>query len=162
MPEADPDKIQPPEHLREADKSWPDHGRYDQELRVHLAKRRSGTSNWHLPYYGFSHVELAIGHGDQSGRPLRALAQARAMPMAMNCAGARINCRGIITSRRRPGARAIPEELYPTAYVAERTMKYLENYSRTRPRQAVFPAMLVSRSASSVHAAGAILGYVRS
>ena len=51
--------------------------------------------------------------------------------MAIRCAGARISCRAIITSRRRPGARAIPEELYPTAYVAERTIKYLENYSRS-------------------------------
>ncbi|HWH79668.1 MAG TPA: sulfatase-like hydrolase/transferase, partial [Candidatus Binatus sp.] len=33
MPVPDPNKIQPPEHLREADCSWHSHGRYDQELR---------------------------------------------------------------------------------------------------------------------------------
>ena len=54
-----------------------------------------------------------------------------ALPIAIRCAGARTSCRAIITSRRKPGARAIPEELYPTAYVAERTIKYLENYSRS-------------------------------
>jgi hypothetical protein len=63
MPEPDLNKVQPPEHLREADRSWLTHGRYDQELR----------STWNndpgfeltLPYYGFSHVDLAVGHGDE-------------------------------------------------------------------------------------------------
>src|SRR6516165_2939155 len=63
MPVADPNKLPPPNHLREADQSWPNHGRYDQELR----------STWMdhpdfelaLPYYGFDHVDLAVGHGDE-------------------------------------------------------------------------------------------------
>ena len=33
---------------------------------------------------------------------------------------------------------AIPEELYPTAYVAERTIMYLENYSRSDRAQPFF------------------------
>ena len=44
MPEPDPNKIQPPPHLREADRTWPSHGRYDQELADEVARRLDGVS----------------------------------------------------------------------------------------------------------------------
>ena len=56
---------------------------------------------------------------------------------------------------------ALPEELYPTSYVIERTLAYLDDHARDGRRQAVLPAMLVSRSASSVHAARPLLGHVQ-
>ncbi len=104
------------------------HGRYDQELR----------STWQddphleltLPYYGFSHVELAVGHGDEVvGHYERWL-------------NARHRDRDALRGRKNqlPGNNyiapqawrtAIPEELYPSSYVAERTITYLENYSRS-------------------------------
>ena len=63
MPVADPAKTAPPPHLREADQSWLSHGRYDQELRSTWIN--DADFELALPYYGFDHVELAIGHGDQ-------------------------------------------------------------------------------------------------
>jgi arylsulfatase A-like enzyme len=128
MPETDPNKIQPPLHLREADRSWPDHGRYDQELR----------STWHdhpefeliLPYYGFSHVELAVGHGDQVVGHYERWLNAR-HPDPDSLRGPKNQLPGNSYTAPQAWRTRIPEELYPTAYVAEQTMKYLEGYSRT-------------------------------
>ncbi len=128
MPEADPDRVQPPEHLREADQSRRNHGRYDQELR----------STWHndpnfelaLPYYGFDHVELAVGHGDEVvGHYERWLKERE--PNADALRGRKNQLPGNHYVAPQAWRTAIPEELYPTAYVAERTLKYLENYSRS-------------------------------
>jgi arylsulfatase A-like enzyme len=128
MPESDPSKIQPPLHLREADRTWEDHGRYDQELR----------STWHdhpefeltLPYYGFSHVELAVGHGDQVvGHYERWLSDRFADPDSLRGPKNQLPENSYIAPQA--WRTRIPEELYPTAYVAEQTMKYLEGYSRT-------------------------------
>lgn len=128
MPEPDPNKIQPPAHLREADLSRPDHGRYDQELR----------STWHdhpefelaLPYYGFSHVELAVGHGDQVVGHYERWLSAR-HPNAESLRGRQNQLPGNDYIAPQAWRTRIPAESYPTAYVAERTIKYLENYSRT-------------------------------
>jgi arylsulfatase A-like enzyme len=128
MPQPDPHKIQPPIHLREADRTLPDHGRYDQELR----------STWHdnpefeltLPYYGFSHVELAVGHGDQAVGHYEQWLNAR-HPNAESLRGAQNQLPGNTTIAPQAWRTRIPEELYPTSYVAERTIRYLENYART-------------------------------
>jgi len=128
MPQPDPYKTQPPSHLREADRTWPDRGRYDQELR----------STWHdnpdfeltLPYYGFSHVELAVGHGDQVVGHYQRWLNAR-HPNADSLRGAKNQLPENTTIAPQAWRTRIPEELYPTSYVAERTIEYLENYART-------------------------------
>ena len=128
LPQADPRKTQPPAHLREADRTWLDHGRYDQELR----------STWHdhpefeltLPYYGFSHVELAVGHGDQVVGHYERWLNAR-QPNADSLRGAKNQLPGNRTIAPQAWRTRIPEELYPTSYVAERAIDYLENYART-------------------------------
>jgi len=128
MPTADPNKLQPPEHLREADRSWPNHGRYDQELRSTWIHQPDFELT--LPYYGFDHVELAVGHGDEIvGHYYRWLKQRHSDPDSLRGAKNQLpdnHCVAPQAWRTR-----VPEELYPTAYVAERTIKFLENYSRT-------------------------------
>ena len=53
------------------------------------------------------------------------------MPIPTRCADAKNQLPGNHYIAPQAWRTRIPEELYPTAYVAERTMKYLENYART-------------------------------
>ncbi len=128
MPVADTDKIQPPEHLREADRSWRSHGRYDQELRS--TWQNDPEFELMLPYYGFSHVELAVGHGDEvTGHYERWLKRQRADADSLRGRNNQLPGNNYVAPQA--WRTRVPEELYPTAYVAERTMKFLENYSRS-------------------------------
>jgi arylsulfatase A-like enzyme len=123
MPTRDPNKIQAPEHLREADRSRLTAGRYDQELR----------STWNddpdfelsLPYYGFNHVELAVGHGDQVVGHYSRWLQARGGDAGTLC-GAKNQLPGNPYTAPQAWRTRVPEELYPTSYVAERAIAYLE------------------------------------
>ena len=135
MPEAISERQQPPEHLREADKSWLSHGRYDQELR----STWQNDSNFELalPYYGFSHVELAVGHGDEVvGHYDRWLKERE--PNCDALRGRKNQLPGNSYVAPQAWRTALPEELYPTAYVAEQTIRYLENYSRSDRSQPFF------------------------
>jgi arylsulfatase A-like enzyme len=135
MPVPDPKKTQPPEHLREADRSWLSHGRYDQELRS--TWRDDPEFELTLPYYGFSHVELAVGHGDEVVGHYERWLKAR-QPKADSLRGAKNQLPGNHYVAPQAWRTAIPEDLYPTAYVAERTINYLENYARTDRTQPFF------------------------
>ena len=128
MPEADPDRQPPPKELREADNSLGRHGRYDQELPSTWA--REPTFEPTLPYYGFDHVELAIGHGDKSvGHYARWLKARHPNPDSLR--GPENQLPGNRYTAPQAWRTRMPEALYPTAYVAERTMMYLEHYART-------------------------------
>ena len=128
MPVADPTKTPPPANLREADHSWLTHGRYDQELRS--TWMNDADFELALPYYGFDHVELAVGHGDQVvGHYDRWLKHRCADADSLR--GARNQLPGNNYIAPQAWRTRVPEELYPTAYVAERTMMYLEHYART-------------------------------
>lgn len=127
IPQPDPDKTRPPVHLREADRSWTTHGRYDQELR----------STWHnnpnfelaLPYYGFSHVDLAVGHGDQVVGHYERWLETR-HPGSNSLRGSKNQLPGNEYVAPQAWRTGIPEELYPTSYVAERAIGYLEQHAR--------------------------------
>ena len=135
MPEADPGRVQPPEHLREADKSWLSHGRYDQELRS--TWQNDPSFELALPYYGFNQVQLAVGHGDEVvGHYDRWLNQRK--PDADKLRGRKNQLPGNCYVAPQAWRTAIPEELYPSAFVAEQTIKYLENYSRSDRSQPFF------------------------
>jgi len=128
MPEPDPNKIQPPAHLREADRTWSGHGRYDQELRS--TWQNDPEFELTLPYYGFSQVDLAVGHGDEIvGHYFRWLKQRHADPASLR--GAKNQLPGNSYIAPQAWRTRVPEELYPTAFVAESTIKFLENYSRS-------------------------------
>lgn len=126
MPVPDPNEVQPPKDLREADKSLPCHGRYDQEL----------APNWDnldhdldLPYYGFQHVELCVNHGDKVvGHYSRWLAQHRADWRTLR--GPENQLPGNTYICPQAWRTSVPEELYPTSYIAERTSAYLEHHAR--------------------------------
>jgi len=127
MPKADPDRTPPPKELSEADSSLGRHGRYDQELPSTWARELNFEPT--LPYYGFDHVELAIGHGDKTvGHYARWLKARHPNPDSLR--GPENHLPGNRYTAPQAWRTRMPEALYPTAYVAERTMMYLENYAR--------------------------------
>jgi arylsulfatase A-like enzyme len=115
----------------EARKPAPD-GPYDQE---HPKRWEAGREfDMTLPFYGFEHVDLCTGHGDEVGghyyvwlkskRP-----DADALRDRKNQLRHDYVCPQAI---RTP----IPEELYPTAYIAEKTCDWLDQYAagdRSKP-----------------------------
>jgi arylsulfatase A-like enzyme len=116
----------------EARKPLRSDGPYDQE---HPARWQGGREfAMALPFYGFEHVDLCTGHGDHVGghyyvwlksqRPDADALRDRKnqLPHDYKCPQA----------YRTP----IPEELYPTAYVADKSCEWLKRYAagdRDRP-----------------------------
>lgn len=127
MPEVDPALVLPPEELREADKTILAHGRYDQELRSRWLD--DPDHDIRLPYYGFRHVELATGHGDKVVGHYGRWLEAR-RPGSDTLRGPENQLPGNTYACPQAWRTAIPEELYPTAWVAERTCAYLEDHAR--------------------------------
>jgi arylsulfatase A-like enzyme len=126
MPEPDPALRQPPDDLLEADKSLLRHGRYDQELS---SSWKNPDHEMDLPYYGFQHVELCVNHGDRVvGHYSRWLEQKH--PGADKLRGPDNQLPGNRYTAPQAWRTAIPEDLYPTQYIAERTMAYLEDHQR--------------------------------
>jgi arylsulfatase A-like enzyme len=119
-------------NLAEARKPPPSDGPYDQE---HPKRWQGGRDfDMALPFYGFEHVELCTAHGDHVGghyyvwlkskRPDADALRERKnqLPHDYVCPQA----------FRTP----IPEELYPTAYVADKSCEWLDRYAagdRSRP-----------------------------
>ena len=109
----------------EARKPSPGDGPYDQE---HPARWEPGRDfEMQLPFYGFEHVDLCTTHGDQVGGHYYVWLKARRpdadalrdhknqLPHDYVCPQA----------FRTP----IPEELYPTSYIAEKSCEWLDRYA---------------------------------
>ena len=135
MPEEDTKRTPPPETLREANKSSMRYGRYDQELPSTWEREPDFEPT--LPYYGFNHVELAIGHGDKVVGHYDRWLKARHSNSDL-LRGAKNQLPGNDYIAAQAWRTRIPEELYPTTFVAERTMDYLETYSRADQTQPFF------------------------
>lgn len=134
MPIADSNEIQPPEALREADKSLPRHGRYDQELAPNW---KNPDHDLDLPYYGFQHVELCVNHGDKVvGHYSRWLAQHRADWQSLR--GPENQLPGNDYVCPQAWRTAVPEELYPTSYIAERASAFIERHARETQNKPFF------------------------
>ena len=118
----------PPTGFDEADKEDRLDPAYEQENGQAWDKDPARTLR--LPYYGFEHVELCSGHavevhGSYTGwlrakkpdadalrGPENALPSNYALPQAWRT--------------------SLPEELYPTSYVVERTLAYLDDHARRK------------------------------
>jgi len=88
-----------------------------------------------LPYYGFEQVEFACGHGDQVSGHYRAWALERE-PRIDALVGL-VNAKPGATAAPQAWRTAVPEELYPTSFVAERSIAALERFAAA-PRRAPF------------------------
>lgn len=110
----------------EARKPVPGDGPYDQE---HPRRWEAGHDfAMQLPFYGFEHVDLCTAHGDQVGGHYYVWLKARrgdadALRDPKNQLPHDYVCPQAI---RTP----IPEELYPTSYVAEKSCEWLERHAK--------------------------------
>jgi arylsulfatase A-like enzyme len=127
LPQNDGSRDLPPEALRDARKDrWAD-GRYDQEL----PDTWTGEQGFEpaLPFYGFDHLSLAIGHGDAvSGHYSRWLAARHDDPDSLRGAN---NALPGPSAAPQAWRTSIPEELYPTSFVAQETMDYLDRHAKS-------------------------------
>lgn len=125
LPAKQPDLDDPPGDLIEARQSGIAAENYDQEL----PERWTPTSDFDLtlPFYGFERAELAIGHGDiMSGHYGRWLAERCDDP---NMLSGRENAFPTNTPCPQAWRTRIPEELYPTSFVAERCIDFLQDHA---------------------------------
>ena len=124
----DPALAKPPAALDEA--NAPHEGRYDQEYAARW--RRDPGRTMELPYYGFETVDLAIQHADQvDGHYTAWLAERHPDPDSLR--GPKNALPADIVAPQAWRTR-IPEELYPTSYVAERTIARLDEFAKTPDR----------------------------
>jgi arylsulfatase A-like enzyme len=118
----------------EAKKPSADDGPYDQESPYRWS---SGCDfAMRLPFYGFEHVDLCTGHGDQVGGHYYVWLKSRrpdadALRDAKNQLAHEYVCPQAIRT-------AIPEELYPTSYIAQKACAWLDGYALTQRRDPFF------------------------
>ena len=152
-PARDGDRVLDAE-FAEAKKPIAGDGPYDQETPGRWSSGRDFAMR--LPFYGFEHVDLCTDHGDQVGGHYYVWLKSQAARMPTRCATQRISCAHDYVcpqAIRTP----IPEELYPTSYIADKACEWLDGYAPRAARRSVLSDGVVSRSASSVHAAGPLL-----
>jgi arylsulfatase A-like enzyme len=119
----------PPAELDQA--AAPEPGRYDQEYAQRW--RADSGRAMDLPYYGFEQVDLAIEHGDQvDGHYSGWLAARAADPDALRGPKNALPAPDIVCPQA--WRTRLPEALYPTSYVADKTIERLEDFARTRDR----------------------------
>jgi arylsulfatase A-like enzyme len=118
----------------EALKPVPADGPYDQERPERWAS--GGPFAMHLPFYGFEHVDLCTGHGDTVGGHYyvwlkQQRADADALRDPKNQLAHDYACPQAIRT-------AVPEELYPTHYVAEQACGWLGDYAAAQRNDPFF------------------------
>ena len=129
----------PPDHLIDADADRRIGPAYDNEWTPHWIQRPDHDVK--LPFYDFEHVKLCTLHGDiVQGHYGRWLAEHLADSDSLR---GRANA---IPDDRYSAPQAwrtrIPEELYPTSYVADRTIDYLKAHAVKSSKGARAPFFL--------------------
>lgn len=106
---------------------------YEQEL---YSRWRDPAHRLRLPYYGFEHVELCMEHGDMAFGDYERWLKAR-LPNADSLRGPAMAGRGGVAAPQawRTG---LPEALYPSSYIAERSVAYLTEHAAARRDQPFF------------------------
>ena len=115
----------PPPEFAEATKPEPDVSAYGQE---HPSKWRGGDfAELRLPFYGYEHVDLCTEHGDRvGGHYFHWLSQRHADANSLRGADNALPHDYVCPQAYRT---AVPEELYPTTYIAEKTLEYLDGFA---------------------------------
>ena len=109
-------------------------GPYDQELPSRWSSGRDFAMR--LPFYGFEHVDLCTAHGDQVGGHYYVWLKSRrpdadALRDRKNQLPHDYVCPQAIRT-------AIPEELYPTHYIADKACDWLDGYAGAKRRDPFF------------------------
>ena len=131
-PEVDENQTAPPPHLAEARMPAKDDGPYDQESLD--AWRNDPEHDVTLPYYGFDHVRICLMHGDQAhGHYGRWLEEKHPGSDSLRGESMLRGGDNVLPSDLSVpfGWRTrVPEELYPTAYVAEESIAFLDEHAK--------------------------------
>lgn len=116
----------PPAGLDEAEKEdWLDPAYEQENMRMW---DKDPARAFRLPYYGFEHVELCSGHAvDVQGSYTAWLRARRADADALRGPENALPSNYALPQAWRT---SLPEELYPTSYVVERTLAYLDEHAR--------------------------------
>jgi arylsulfatase A-like enzyme len=118
----------PPPGFDEADKEDRLDPAYEQENGREWDKNPART--FRLPYYGFDHVELCSGHATQvHGNYTGWLRERKLDADALRGPKNALPSDYSLPQAWRTG---LPEELYPTSYVVERTLAYLDDHARRK------------------------------
>lgn len=126
---------EPPEDLGDAVRERRIGPAYEAEMMKQWAENPDREIR--LPYYGFDHVRFANGHGDQvHGHYDRWLRDRHANPEALRGPDAAMETQGL----QAPQAwrTSVPEELYPTCYVADETLSFLDEVAKGDENQPFF------------------------
>ncbi|HLQ88827.1 MAG TPA: sulfatase-like hydrolase/transferase [Xanthobacteraceae bacterium] len=118
----------PPAGLNEAEKHDRNDDAYEQENGI--AWDQNPDRKIRLPYYGFDHVELCSGHATEVHGTYTGWLRAR-RPDADRLRGPD---NALPSDYVLPQAwrTSLPEELYPTSYVVERTLAFLDRHAGER------------------------------
>ncbi len=125
----------PPDELREATRRRRSGPAYEVEIGNRWAENpdRSVPS----PFYGFDFVRFADGHGDQvHGHYTGWLKERTPDPDSLRGWRNALPSPGLVAPQA--WRTAVPEELYPTSYVAEETIGYLDRHAETAGDQPFF------------------------
>ena len=121
-PESSPNHAPPPDGLDEATLPIPGDGPYDQENPNRWAGGEFAPMS--LPFYGFEHVDLCTDHGDRvGGHYYHWLHQHHDDPDSLRGPDNQMAHDYVCPQAVRT---SVPEELYPTAYIREKAMDYLD------------------------------------
>ena len=118
----------PPNDLREARRSRRAGPLYEDENPFHW--REDSTHDIHRPYYGFDFTRICTDHADEvAGHYERWLLERRPDGNALR---GRANCDSDNRYKAPQAWRTrLPEELYPTTYVADMAIEFLNKHART-------------------------------
>jgi arylsulfatase A-like enzyme len=118
----------------EARKPAASEGHYDQE---HPKQWEAGRDfKMRLPFYGFEHVDLCTAHGDQvGGHYYTWLKSQRSDADALRARKNRLPHDYVCPQAYRT---PIPEELYPTSYIAEKSCAWIDRYAAAGDRSQPF------------------------
>lgn len=141
-----PDRIEqkpgfslPPNDLREANRRRRTGPAYEVEIgRQWIENPKRPVP---IPYYGFEFVRFANGHGDQvHGHYTGWLKERTADPESLRGWRNALPSPGLVAPQA--WRTAVPEKFYPTSYVAEETLAYLDRHAQ---------GAAISRSSCNAH-----------
>jgi len=100
----------------------------DYENENSLLWRERNDHQVKTPYYGFDHVDLCTLHGDNVGANYP-----RSNPDVGNLKGSMNALDKGEISTPQAWRTAVPEEVYPTSYIGQQTISYINNHSGEKP-----------------------------
>ncbi|MEE2745962.1 MAG: sulfatase-like hydrolase/transferase [Pseudomonadota bacterium] len=110
---------------------------YDQEHPKNWDEK--STFKLDLPFYGFKHVDLQTNHADAVGGDYVRWLEERHTD-SKNLKGEKNSLKHTYSASQ-AWRTAVPEELYPTNYITEKSIEYLERYAQRREDEPFFLMM---------------------